>query len=109
MEEYEALGGEVAESEVGEDDFGGVEEVEGAAVVAAEEEGLGLHVDVGGVGGEGGHLVGEEDGGGVEDWLVLRRRRRLWRTISCGGGGCCGGACWALRAGPGCKWAWALA
>lgn len=52
--------------EVGEDDFGGIEEVEGMAVVAAEEEGLGLHVDVGGVGGEGGHLVGEEDGGGVE-------------------------------------------
>lgn len=40
--------------------------MEGAAVVAAEEEGLGLHVDVGGVGGEGGNFVGEEDGGGVE-------------------------------------------
>lgn len=48
--------------EVGEDDFGGIEEVEGMAVVAAEEEGLGLHVDVGGVGGQGSHFVG----GGVE-------------------------------------------
>lgn len=32
----------------------------GAAEMAAEEEGLGLHVDVGGVVGEGGDLVGEE-------------------------------------------------
>lgn len=63
---YEALGGEVAEAEVAEDDLGGVEEVEGAAVVAAEEESLSLHVDVGGVVGEGGNLVGEEDRRRVE-------------------------------------------
>lgn len=33
----EALCGEVAEAKVTEDDFGGVEEVEGAAVMVAEE------------------------------------------------------------------------
>lgn len=64
--EYEAFGGEVAEAEVAEDDLGGVEEVEGAAEVAAEEEGLGLHVDVSRVVGEGGDFVGEEDGRRVQ-------------------------------------------
>lgn len=63
---YEAFSSEVTESEVAEDDLRGVEYVEGAAVLAAKEEGLGLHVDVGGVAGGGGDLVGEEYGGGVE-------------------------------------------
>jgi len=40
--------------------------MEGAAVVAAEEERLRLHVDVGGVSGEGRDFIGEEDGGGIE-------------------------------------------
>lgn len=40
--------------------------MEGAAEVAAEEEGLGLHVDVGRIVGEGGDFVGEEDGRRVE-------------------------------------------
>lgn len=40
--------------------------MEGTAEVAAEEESLRLHVYVGGVTGEGGHLVGEEDGGAIE-------------------------------------------
>lgn len=35
--------------------------MEGAAEVAAEEEGLGLHVDVGGVFGEGSHFVRKEN------------------------------------------------
>lgn len=61
MRANQALGGEVAEAEIAEDDLGGVEEVEGAAVVAAEEKGLGLHVDVGWVRCECGDLVGEED------------------------------------------------
>lgn len=65
-EGYEAFGGEIAEAEVAENDLRGVEEVEGAAEVAAEEESLGLHVDVGGVFGEGRHFVGEENGRGVE-------------------------------------------
>lgn len=64
--EYKAFGGEVAETEVAEDDLGGVEGVEGAAVVVAEVEGLGLHVDVGRVGSEGSHLVRKEDGGRVQ-------------------------------------------
>lgn len=59
---YEAFGSEVAETEVAEDDLRGVEGVEGAAIVAAEVEGLCLHVDIGRIGCEGGHLVGEEDG-----------------------------------------------
>lgn len=40
--------------------------MEGTAVVAAKEERLRLHVDVGGVGGEGGDFISEEDGGGIE-------------------------------------------
>jgi len=40
--------------------------VVGTTVVAAEEESLGLHVDVGGVVGESGDFVGEENGGGVQ-------------------------------------------
>lgn len=66
MRANQTLGCEVAEAEIAEDDLGGVEEVEGAAVVTAEEQRLGLHVDVGGVGGERGDLVGEEDRRGVE-------------------------------------------
>jgi hypothetical protein len=42
----EALCGKVAEAEVTEDDFGGVEEVEGTAVMAAKEERLCVHIDV---------------------------------------------------------------
>lgn len=61
----EALGGEEPEAEVAEE-AGVVEHVERAAVVAAEEERLREHVDVGGVAGGRGHLVGEEDGGRVE-------------------------------------------
>lgn len=37
-----------------------------AAVMATKKQGLGLHVNVGGIVGEGGDLVGEEDGRGVE-------------------------------------------
>jgi len=40
--------------------------VEGAAVVTAVEECLCLHVDIGGVSGEGGNFIGKEDGGGIE-------------------------------------------
>lgn len=40
--------------------------MEGTAVVAAKEERLRLHVDVGGVGSEGGDFISEEDGGGIE-------------------------------------------
>lgn len=40
--------------------------MEGTAVVAAEEKSLCLHVNVGGVVGEGGDFIGEEDRGGVE-------------------------------------------
>lgn len=65
-ESYEALGCEVAEAKVTEDDFGGVEEVKGTAVVAAKEESLCLHVYIGGVVGEGSNFVGEENCGGVE-------------------------------------------
>ena len=45
---------------------GGREEVESTTEMPAEEEGLGLHVDVGGIGGGGGDLVGKEDGRGVQ-------------------------------------------
>ena len=38
----------------------------GTTVVAAEEESLGLHVDVGGFVGESGDFVGEENAGGVQ-------------------------------------------
>lgn len=40
--------------------------MEGAAVVAAEEKSLSLHVDVGGVGGKGSDFIGEESGGRVQ-------------------------------------------
>lgn len=40
--------------------------MEGAAEMAAKEQRLSLHVDVGGIVGEGGNLVGEEDGRRVE-------------------------------------------
>ena len=62
---HEALGGEEPEAQVAEE-AGVVEHVERAAVVAAEEERLREHVDVGGVARGRGHLVGEEDGGRVE-------------------------------------------
>ena len=64
--EYKAFGGEVAEAEIAEDDLGGVEEVEGAAVVAAEEESLRLHVDVSWIGSEGSHFIRKKYGRGVE-------------------------------------------
>lgn len=65
MGDYEALGGEVTEPKIAEDDLRGVEEVKRATVVAAEEESLSLHVDVRRVVGESGYFIGEEDGGGV--------------------------------------------
>lgn len=36
------------------------------AIMAAEEESLSLHIDIGGIGSNGGDFIGEEDGGGVE-------------------------------------------
>jgi hypothetical protein len=65
QQHYEALGGEEAEPEVAEE-AGVVEEVERAAVMAAEEERLREHVDVGGVSGGRGHPFGEEDGRRVQ-------------------------------------------
>ena len=62
---HEALGGEEPEAEVAQE-AGVVENVERAAVVAADEERLREHVDVGGVARGRGHLVGEEDGGRIE-------------------------------------------
>ena len=64
--ENQAFGGEIAEAQVAEDDLRGVKEVEGAAEVTAEKEGLSLHVNVSGIAGECGDFVGEEDGGRVE-------------------------------------------
>jgi len=62
---YEALGGEESEPKVAEQ-AGIVEEVERATEVAAEEERLCEHVQVGGVPRGGGHLAGEEDGRRVQ-------------------------------------------
>lgn len=62
---HEALGGEEPEAQVAKE-AGVVEHVERAAEVAAEEERLREHVDVGGVARGRGHLVREEDGGRVE-------------------------------------------
>lgn len=66
MGDYEALGGEVTEPKITENDLRGVEEVKRATEVAAEEESLSLHIDVGRVVGESGDFIGEEDGGGVQ-------------------------------------------
>lgn len=116
-EAHEALGCEEAEAEVAEE-LGGVEDVERAAEVAAQEERLREHVDVGGVPRGRGHLVGEEDGGRVQvlpdavphhpaqplhrllphlrRHLPLRLRLRLSPPLGiflrCGGGG--GRRCW---------------
>ena len=87
----EALGGEEPEAQVAKE-AGVVEHVERAAEVAAEEERLREHVDVGGVARGRGHLVREEDGGRVE---VLpdavprphpEPRPQAQRRISSGGG-----------------------
>lgn len=40
--------------------------MEGATVMAAEEEGLSEHVDIGGLFGKGGDFIGEEDRRRVE-------------------------------------------
>ncbi|BAS83155.1 Os03g0236983, partial [Oryza sativa Japonica Group] len=111
----EALGCEEAEAEVAEE-LGGVEDVERAAEVAAQEERLREHVDVGGVPRGRGHLVGEEDGGRVQVLpdavphhpaqplhrllphlrrhlpLRLRLSPPLGIFLRCGGGG--GRRCW---------------
>lgn len=63
---HKALSGEISETKVAKDDLRGIEEVIGAAVMAAKEESLSLHVNVGWVIGEGGDLISEENGGGVE-------------------------------------------
>jgi hypothetical protein len=62
----ETLSSEITETEITENDFRGVEEMKSAAVMTAEEKSLCLHVNIGGVIGEGGNLIGEEDCGGVE-------------------------------------------
>lgn len=81
---YQAFGGEVTEAEVTENDLGGIKEVEGAAVLAAKEEGLSLHVDVGGVTGGCHHLVGEEYGRRVEvlaHAVAHHPSQRLYRLL----------------------------
>lgn len=59
---YEALGSQVTESKISEDNLRGVKKVKGATVMATEEESLSLHIYVSWIIGESGDLVGEEDG-----------------------------------------------
>lgn len=82
-ESYEALGSKVTKSEVAIDDLGGVEEVEGSSIMAAEKESLSQHVDIGGLLGKGGNFIGEEDGGGVEVLgdAVPHHRTKLVRLL----------------------------
>lgn len=57
----ETLGGEVSKTEITEDDFGGVEEMKSTAIMTAEKKSLSLHINIGGIGSNGGDFIGEED------------------------------------------------